>query len=157
MKFNIADRPNVLPWPPMIYVASALAAFALGRFYPLEFVHYHVFIIFGTILTFVGFALDLWAMVVMWRARTNILPHRGADSLIDSGPFRFTRNPIYLGNTVVMMGVSFYFDNGWFLLLGLVAAILVDHLAIRREEIHLAKRFGDEWRNYSTRTPRWLF
>jgi protein-S-isoprenylcysteine O-methyltransferase Ste14 len=157
MKFNIADRPNVLPWPPMIYLASALAAYALGKVYSLEFVHDHVFIIFGTIITFVGFALDLWAMVVMWRARTNILPHRGADSLIDSGPFRFTRNPIYLGNTVVMMGVSFYFDNGWFLLLGLVAAILVDHLAIRREEIHLAKRFGDEWRNYSTRTPRWLF
>jgi protein-S-isoprenylcysteine O-methyltransferase Ste14 len=43
------------------------------------------------------------------------------------------------------------------LLLGLVAAILVHHLAIRREEIHLAKRFGDEWRKYSTRTPRWLF
>ena len=157
MKFNIADRPNVLPWPPMIYVASALAAYALGRFYPLEFVHDHVFIIFGTILIFVGFTLDLWAMVVMWRARTNILPNRGADSLINSGPFRFTRNPIYLGNTVVMLGVSFYFDNGWFLLLGLVAAILVHHLAIRREEIHLAKRFGDEWRNYSTRTPRWLF
>lgn len=156
MKFNIADRPNVLPWPPMIYVVSALAAYGLGNFYPFVFVHYHVFRFSGAILAFAGVALDLWAMFVMWRAKTNILPHRGANVLINFGPFRFTRNPIYLGNTVVMLGVSVYFDNGWFLLLGLGSAILVHFLAIRREEIHLAKRFGDEWRKYSKRTPRWL-
>jgi protein-S-isoprenylcysteine O-methyltransferase Ste14 len=93
----------------------------------------------------------------MWRKNTNILPHRGADALITSGPFRFTRNPIYLGNTIAMLGLSVYLNNGWFAILGLGAAFAVDRLAIRREEAHLAARFREAWLAYAARTPRWLF
>ncbi len=103
-----------------------------------------------------GVLLDLWAMATMWRAKTNILPHKGADTLLTSGPFRFTRNPIYLGNTIAMLSLSAFLDNGWFLALGLGAAIAVQHFAIRREEAHLAARFGQEWSAYSARAPRWL-
>ena len=73
-----------------------------------------------------------------------------------SGPFRFTRNPIYLGNTIVMLGLSAFLDNGWFLALEFGAAIAVQRLAIRREEAHLAARFGEAWSADPARAPRWL-
>ncbi len=157
MKLDFAERPNVLPWPPLIYAASAVAAYGLGRLLPLAFAPDPAARWGGAALAGAGLALDFWAMGVMWRARTNIFPHRGADALMISGPFRWTRNPIYLGNTVVMLGLSLGLDNLWFAALGLAAAVFVQHLAIRREEIHLAQRFGEAWRSYAARTPRWLF
>ena len=157
MKFDIAVRPNILPWPPMIYMAAALAAYVLGQFLPVAFARDRVVSMAGLAVLLAGVLLDLWAMATMWRAKTNILPHKGADTLMTSGPFRFTRNPIYLGNTIAMLGLSAFLDNGWFLALGLGAAIAVQHLAIRREEAHLAARFGEEWSAYSARVPRWLY
>ena len=157
LKFDIAVRPNILPWPPMIYAVAALAAFALGRLVPFAFVWDRTIALTGAAVLFAGVILDFWAMATMWRKKTNILPHRGADALITSGPFRFTRNPIYLGNTVAMLGLSVYLDNGWFALLGFGAAIAIDRLAIRREEAHLAARFGEAWLAYAAHTPRWLF
>lgn len=156
LKFDITVRPNIVPWPPMIYAVGAVSAYALGLLAPFAFGRGHQIGMTGAAVLFAGVILDCWAMATMWRRKTNILPHRGADALITSGPFRFTRNPIYLGNTVAILGLSVYLDNGWFALLGLGAAFAVDRLAIRREEAHLAARFGEAWLTYSARTPRWL-
>lgn len=157
LKFDIAVRPNIIPWPPMLYAAAAISAYVVGRLAPFAFVRDHAIGLTGAAVLFAGATLDCWAMATMWRRKTNIFPHRGADALITSGPFRFTRNPIYLGNTVAMLGLSVYLDNGWFALLGLGAAFAVDRLAIRREEAHLAARFKEAWLSYSAHTPRWLF
>jgi protein-S-isoprenylcysteine O-methyltransferase Ste14 len=92
----------------------------------------------------------------MRRRQTNILPHRAAGRLVTTGPFSFTRNPIYVGNATLMAGVGVAFGNLWFVLLGVVSALAVDRLAIRREERHLAARFGQEWIDYASRVPRWL-
>ncbi len=156
MNFDVAERPNVLPWPPMIYATAALAAVVLGRFLPLGFEPGRAVRTAGVLLACAAVALDISAMAVMWRARTNIFPHRGADALITSGPFHWSRNPIYLGNTLVMLGMALFLGAPWFAALGLAAAAFVQHLAIRREEAHLAQRFGEAWRNYAARTPRWL-
>jgi protein-S-isoprenylcysteine O-methyltransferase Ste14 len=133
-----------------------MAAWLLGLGFPLPMTPSLGVRVVGGLILASGLLLDLSAMVVMRRAHTNILPHRGADALVVSGPFRFTRNPIYLGNTVVMIGVAFMLANAWFLLSALVAAVLVDRLAIRREERHLAQRFGESWRDYAAHTARWL-
>jgi protein-S-isoprenylcysteine O-methyltransferase Ste14 len=157
LTFDRAVRPNILPWPPMIYAVAALAACVLGRLVPLPFVWDHAIALTGAAVLFAGVVLDFWAMATMWRMRTSILPHRGADALVTTGPFRFTRNPIYLGNTIAMLGLSVYLDNGWFALLGFGAAIAVDRLAIRREEAHLAARFGQAWYSYAALAPRWFY
>ena len=162
MTFDIGLRPNVLPWPPMIFVASCLAAYALGRFAPLPFgplagTSGRTMEFGGAALALAGAALDLWAMAEMWRGKTNILPHVGADALIASGPFRWTRNPIYCGNVALMCGLAIALGNLWFVAFAIVAALLVERLAIRREEAHLERRFGQAWRDYADRTPRWLF
>lgn len=104
----------------------------------------------------IGLGLDLWAMATMMRTRTNILPNRAAGRLVTQGPFAISRNPIYLGNTMLMFGIGLAFNVLWLLPLGICAAALVERLAIRREEAHLALMFGPEWVAYATTTARWL-
>ena len=92
----------------------------------------------------------------MRRARANILPHRAATALVTAGPFSFTRNPIYFGNTLLLLGAALLLHDLWFVVAALVAALAVDRLAIRREEAHLAAKFGAEWEEYRQKVRRWL-
>lgn len=152
----IHSRPNVLPWPPMLLVLAALSAIALGALWPAPGSGDDWLTGVGFVLLGLGVVLDAWAILTMRAAGTNILPNRGADALVTWGPFRASRNPIYLANTLLLIGIGLAFGNLWFVLMAFVSAVLVDRLAIRREERHLASRFGDDWTAYAARTPRWL-
>ena len=151
-----SQSPNSVPWPPLILAVAMAASLGLGQLVPLPLPSDLWLQIMGSIVAFVGVALDLWAILTMRRLHTNILPHRAAGRLVTTGPFRFTRNPIYVGNATLMAGIGFAFGNCWFVLLGVVSALVVDRLAIRREERHLGARFGQDWLDYASRVPRWL-
>lgn len=153
------DCPNRIPWPPIIVVVTVLAAVAAHNLYPLTFAFFTNTTsgrMIGVLLMGAGFALDIAALVTMRRARTNILPHRPADKLLTHGVFSVSRNPIYLGNTVLLLGAAGAFQIGWFAIFAAIAAIGVDKLAIRREEGHLAHKFGAAWADYVEKVPRWL-
>ena len=156
MALDFKTRPNTLPWPPMIYAAAVLAAVALDRVAPLTFEIPMAVRGLGVVLIVGGLGLDFSAIFTMRRARTNIMPHRAADRLVDWGPFALTRNPIYFGNAVAVVGVAIAVSDAWFLVAAFAAAALTERLAIRREEAHLELRFGDAWRAYAKRTPRWF-
>ncbi|MCU0984153.1 MAG: isoprenylcysteine carboxylmethyltransferase family protein [Acetobacteraceae bacterium] len=151
-----ADRPNRLPWPPILFGGAALAAWLAGRALPLPWPEAQALAMLGWAMIAAGVALDLWAMAVMTRRRANILPHRAATALVTEGPFAWSRNPIYLGNSLLLGGCGFAFGNAWFLIAAAGAAVAVSILAIRREEAHLAARFGEDWTGYAARTARWL-
>lgn len=153
------DRPNTLPWPPLIYAGSAVLAVVMGYQIPLAGLMPDGTIIYvvGGMLILAGLTLDVAAMATMYRHRANILPHRAATALVTSGVFAVSRNPIYLGNTIFLIGIGLVLGNAWFLPAALAAACAVTHLAIRREEAHLAARFGAAWLAYAARTPRWLW
>ena len=85
-----------------------------------------------------------------------MLPNSPSTALVTSGPYRFTRNPIYLGNTVALLGFAIGLRWGWLLLLLPVTVAAVNWLAISREEEHLRLRFADEWKSYSSRVRRWI-
>jgi protein-S-isoprenylcysteine O-methyltransferase Ste14 len=95
-------------------------------------------------------------MLEMRRRRANILPHRAATALVTTGPFAWSRNPIYLANGLLLLGLGGLFDNAWFFVAAPVAAFATDRLAIRREERHLAALFGAAWSVYVGRVRRWL-
>ncbi|WP_137179365.1 isoprenylcysteine carboxylmethyltransferase family protein [Roseomonas sp. AR75] len=151
-----ADRPNTVPWPPILYGAAALLAWLLGRVAPLPWPDSALLAPAGWMLIALGLGLDVWAMAVMARRRANILPHRAATALVTEGPFAWSRNPIYLGNATLLTGCALAFGNAWFLVAAAGAAAAVTVLAIRREEAHLALRFGAAWHAYAARTARWF-
>ncbi|WP_428486755.1 methyltransferase family protein [Rhodopila sp.] len=148
--------PNTVPWPPLIYGAAVVAAVALNRRIPLSGCIAGGIRPVGAIVMLSGLAFDGSAMLSMRRHHANILPHRAATALVTSGPFSVSRNPIYLGNTLMLAGAALAFDNLWFAGMAAVAARAVTGLAIKREESHLAASFGAAWQDYAGRVPRWF-
>ncbi len=154
------DRPNSIPWPPMIYVGFAIASVLLHKLMPLGWpsgAFRIVLAAIGLCLICAGIALELVTALIFRRHRTTILPNRGATTLITEGPFAKSRNPIYLGNTFLLLGAGLLSGIAWFIPAALSAAFATQKLAIEREERHLGARFGKAWEDYAARTPRWLF
>ena len=151
------EAPNRIPWPPILYGLALLVGVGLGKVAPAPaWLDGPVARGLGGLLLALGLGLDLAAAITMWRRRANILPHRPATALVTSGPFAWSRNPIYLGNTTALCGAGLAFANPWLIGTGLIAAVAVNRLAIVREEAHLARLFGGDWEAYCRRTPRWL-
>lgn len=152
--------PNTIPWPPLLYGGGAVLALLLDRAAPLPAswvgAQWPAVRFLGDALLLAGVALDLWAMATMWRGKANILPHRAATALVTHGPFALSRNPIYLGNTCLLLGAGLAFGIAWFIPAAVIAAGLTSRLAIAREEAHLNARFGRAWREYRLRVNRWV-
>lgn len=156
---DIAAAPNRFPWPPIIYLAAIAVSIALWILYPLPW--------FGSPLSDILFAvgwlaiiavvaIDFSAMRTLARANTTIMPNKASAHLVTDGPFSFTRNPIYLANTLLMIGVAMISGIIWFVLFGLIAAFITQKLAIEREEKHLGARFGKRYFDYAKRVRRWI-
>lgn len=159
MDNDILQRPNRIPWPPILYLGAIAVALALEAIWPTDTLLAQASTwrrVAGVAIAAMGFGFDLTAMRRMRRARTNILPHRGAEQLLTSGVFAVSRNPIYLGNTLLLAGIALAFSLPWLLASTLAASVLVEWLAIRREERHLAARFGQAFADYTRRVPRWI-
>jgi protein-S-isoprenylcysteine O-methyltransferase Ste14 len=152
------ERPNVVPWPPIVFIGAVAVAVVLEYLLPLGGVlpASGAVRLTGAAAMLAGIALDVAAMLEMHRAKANIQPHRAATFLVTTGPFALSRNPIYLGNTVLIAGAGFAFGNPWMVLMAVAIIRLVSVLAVRREEAHLAARFGEAWAAYAKRTPRWI-
>jgi protein-S-isoprenylcysteine O-methyltransferase Ste14 len=153
------DRPNRIPWPPLIYLAAAIGGLVAEVNYPLPWVigsTATVLQVLGAILGIGALAIDVIAAKTFAYHQTTILPHRAATTLITTGPYAWSRNPIYLGNTLLVLGAGLYFGKLWLVILAPAAAIITQKLAIEREERHLAEKFGQQWMDYTSKVRRWL-
>lgn len=155
---SIEDRPSQIPWPPILLVLVMGAAWWLGRVMPLAWpgLDDPPARLIGVGLGIVGLALIIWAARTLWRRHTTVLPHKGVAELVTDGPFRYRRNPIYIGDALILLGMAEMTKNVWFALVVPVFMILVTWLAILPEERHLEARFGDRWRAYRDATRRWI-
>lgn len=151
-------RPTGFPWPPLLIAFCVLGALSLGYLYPLPWPGMNDWSarIIGLGFGVVGLALLIWAIVTMHRARTNILPHKAADKLVTHGPFARFRNPIYLGDALLFLGLAELTQNIWFVIFAAAFVPLITWLAIIPEERHLEAKFGDDYRAYKKRSRRWL-
>jgi protein-S-isoprenylcysteine O-methyltransferase Ste14 len=105
-----------------------------------------------------GFALALgvWAVATMLGAGTNIPTHRPATAIVTGGPYRFSRNPIYLGLFVGLVGLAIAFDDLWLLIALAPFALVIRYGVVAREEAYLERKFGEVYRGYCARVRRWL-
>jgi protein-S-isoprenylcysteine O-methyltransferase Ste14 len=101
-------------------------------------------------------ALDTQAMLRFMRSRTSFNPARPATALVTGGPYRFTRNPMYLGMAGAYAGLAVATGVLWALAFLPVVVLTIDRLVIRREERHLAVAFGEEYERYRSRVRRWV-
>jgi protein-S-isoprenylcysteine O-methyltransferase Ste14 len=151
-------KPLTYPWPPLLFGLAILSAFGLGRMAPIEMVHSHGWapVIAGSILIAVAACLHVWAWRTLLDRHTTVLPHRCSTHLVTCGPYRFTRNPIYLGNTIMMAGIGLAVLNPWFMIMSAITVVVTTLFVIRNEELHLLSRFGFEFERYRRTTSRWI-
>ena len=146
--------------PPLLPLATVLGGIGLERLWPLaaEFAlpapaRYWV----GGILIAVSLlVLGLWPVVMFRRSGQSELPWRPTPSIIEDGPYRFTRNPMYLQMLLICVGLSIILSNGWILLLTPLCAWALYRFAIAPEETYLERKFGQPYRDYQGRVRRWL-
>jgi protein-S-isoprenylcysteine O-methyltransferase Ste14 len=152
------DRPNtnLMVHPPLVALMFIVTAYFLGRFVPLPFVAPVILRYIGLGLTFVGFLLGIASFIEFRRARTTLDPHGSTKQLVTSGIYRFTRNPIYLGFLLTVIGLPLNSGLYWGIVLAPFYVLLMNRLIIRHEEAYLEKKFGNTFTGYTARVRRWL-
>jgi protein-S-isoprenylcysteine O-methyltransferase Ste14 len=110
----------------------------------------------GVALVVVSVSLATWAVRVMKTAGTNVRPDRPALIIVRSGPYRFTRNPMYLSLCLLQLGLGFLLD-GWIPLLFAIPLMLILHFGvILREESYLEAKFGEQYLALKREVRRWI-
>ncbi|HWB44897.1 MAG TPA: isoprenylcysteine carboxylmethyltransferase family protein [Hyphomicrobiaceae bacterium] len=152
------EKPSVIPWPPLLFAGAVAAGLILGELSPLPWpgLDDRPARIAGYALGLVGVALAGWGIFTLMRAGTTVQPHKTAGRLVTEGAFRFRRNPIYMGEVLVFLGLAQVTYNIWLAIMAPVFAVAILFLSILPEERHLEARFGDEYRDYKARTRRWF-
>jgi protein-S-isoprenylcysteine O-methyltransferase Ste14 len=113
-------------------------------------------IIIGLLLLALGFLLRVWATVYFYDHSMRVISLEPQGSLITSGPYRFSRNPLYLGgNVFIFFGAALVLGSPTALVATALHLPLMDRF-IRREERQLERQFGEQWQNYKQRVRRWL-
>jgi len=151
------NSPGVKFPPPLIFVTGFLAGLALERWvYRTSLGPRGTLAAAGWALAIAAIAFAGWGMVTFWRARTAIIPHRPASNLVRHGPYRFTRNPMYVGLTGLYTGLALMFNVGWPLVMLPFVLVGLWVLVIRREERYLLAAFGKEYAAFQREVRRWL-
>jgi protein-S-isoprenylcysteine O-methyltransferase Ste14 len=152
------DHPGVIAPPPLIYLGFLLAGWGLGRLAGLPSIGGDAvarMVVAGLLIGF-GLALELWAIGAFRRRCTAVQPWKPSTALVAEGPYRFSRNPIYLGFAVTYLGLALAL-NSWLALALLVPCLLVvDRGVIAREERYLSAKFGASYDTYRGRVRRWI-
>jgi protein-S-isoprenylcysteine O-methyltransferase Ste14 len=152
--------PNVRIPPPFVFVAGFLVGWLIdAKVYHLWPVAGHTF---STIADFIGGVLfgggimvSISGVLTFRRAKTSIVPIRDASTLVRTGPYAVTRNPMYVGLTLSYIGLAILLDSGWSLLLLPVVILALTRFVIEREERYMETAFGDEYRAYQREVGRW--
>jgi protein-S-isoprenylcysteine O-methyltransferase Ste14 len=153
------DNSGVRIFPPAIYVAGLVAGFALQWVWPmpiLPVVWVRAGRWIGGLLLLLWVVLTIWPVVTFSRAGTTPNPTRPTTVLTFHGPYRFTRNPMYLSLAFLQVGVAFVANASWPSLFAIPVLWLVRRMVIDREEDYLTRKFGDEYLAYKQRVRRWL-
>ena len=151
------ETAQVLIRPPLAWALAVIAGLVLDWLAPLPFLpeDWPAGLV-GAVVFVLALVLAIWAIDTMTRAGTNVPTNRPTTAIVESGPYRFTRNPIYLGMFGGLIGLGIAFDNPWLLLLMALFALVIRYGVVAREEAYLERMFGDAYRGYRRRVRRWL-
>lgn len=159
MREAASDTSGVRIFPPFIYAGLFVVGYALHRFVPLR--------LWPDALPSAARAAA-WVLVVIWaalggsavwlfrRAGTTPNPTKPTAAVVMHGPYRITRNPMYLGLVFLYLGLSIFVNSVWPLVLLPAVIALVQRFVIAREEAYLEAKFGEEYRAYKARVRRWI-
>ena len=146
-------------WPPAIYGAASAIAVVLAWWMPRTFIPDALILplrVIGVAIIVVGVVIVLAAARLFRRAGTPVPPTEPTTVLVTGGIYRWTRNPMYLGLSLILLGIGFATGSVWFFIALVAAVFAVTKLAIEKEEVYLADKFGAPYLDYKSRVRRWI-
>src|SRR5262249_13461566 len=151
-----SDRPGVIAPPPLLYLGALALGLILHVLFPLRPLPPLIARSVGALLVARTVPFMLRARRLMLRAGTNVNPYKPATAIVQAGPFRVSRNPLYLSLTLLYVGLALLVNTLWpFLLLPIVIGVMITGV-VEREERYLEAKFGEEYRVYAASVRRWL-
>jgi protein-S-isoprenylcysteine O-methyltransferase Ste14 len=152
-----ADTSQVAVRPPIAWALAVLVGLALNWLMPLPFMPPAVPAGWlGGALFAIALALFAWAIVTITRAGSNVPTNTPTTTIVEAGPYRFTRNPIYVAMFLGLAGLALAFDSLWLLVVLVPFALVIRYGVVAREEAYLERKFDDVYRRYRSRVRRWL-
>lgn len=157
MNARVADSANALVRPPIAVLAAIAASLAANWLYPLPLVSAGAVLVWaGAAVFLLGFALAAWAISTFRAAGTRVETYRPTSTVVDYGPYRFTRNPIYTGMFLGLTGLALGFNTWWFIVALVIFFMIIRFGVVAREEVYLEHKFGETYLAYKSRVRRWL-
>ena len=153
---RVSSGAQVRLLPPAVYFGPFSVMWALHWWRPWTMPGGGALTIAGLALVVTGIALTLWSAVTFRRAHTTIIPWGQVSAMVTIGPFRFSRNPIYLADAIAYLGATLLIHSWWPMLVLPGVLLVMRRKVIDREERYLTERFGDAYREYQLRVRRWL-
>jgi len=150
------DHAGVVFHPPVLLAVLIAAGFVLRWAAPMQVVPLSVSRTLGPFLTAASFGLAGWAAVTFRKRGTSVPTYTPTDAIVSTGPYRLSRNPIYVSMALLLVGLGVWTNSGWFWLLAVISVLLLTFGVIVREERYLARKFGHEFDEYRSRVRRWI-
>ncbi|MEM6665744.1 MAG: isoprenylcysteine carboxylmethyltransferase family protein [Pseudomonadota bacterium] len=153
------DRPDIVILPPVLLVLALGLAVALEWLVPLDILaswDTPVSLVPGLAIMAVAGVLGVWGVLAFRRAGTHVHPTQPALVIVTDGPYRFTRNPMYLGIILLTIGIGVAASLDWALVLAPIVALVLHFGVVLREEAYLTAKFGAQYKALLAATRRWL-
>ena len=150
------DHADVKIHPPILTLIFIAIAYVAKWVVPIPFAVPGVLRLIGFALVVIGFLCGVAAFLAFRKARTTLDPHGKVSAIVTGGIYRFTRNPIYLGFLLMLIGLPLNSGSYWGVLLAPIFLLSMNSLVIEKEEAYLEKKFKDVYTSYKSRVRRWL-
>lgn len=153
------DRPDIVIFPPLASAIAPAAAIVLEWLVPLGLLPAPgawAGLVPGLVLLLLAGGLAISGARAFKRAGTNVNPHQPALKLVETGPYRFTRNPMYLGMVIFQIGLALTFSLDWAIPIAVILWAVLHYGVVLREEEYLTAKFGGAYEGFLRRTRRWL-
>jgi protein-S-isoprenylcysteine O-methyltransferase Ste14 len=151
------DSSDAIVRPPIAWALSFFLGLGADWLYPMPFVPLTVprgWI--GGAVVAAGFVLAIWAIVTIRGAGSQVETYKPTTAIVANGPYRFTRNPIYIGMCLGQIGLAIGFDSLWILGMLVPFFLVVRYGVVAREEAYLERKFGGLYLDYKSQVRRWL-
>jgi protein-S-isoprenylcysteine O-methyltransferase Ste14 len=152
------DRPSINKFvhPPILTLGFIILGLLLGKFLPIFPALAATLRMIGYPMALIGFLIGMAGFLEIRKANTTLDPHGTVTTVVTSGIYRITRNPIYLGFLMMVIGFPLAYVSFWGVILAPFFVLSMNQLVIEKEEAYLEKKFGEMYISFKSRVKRWL-
>ncbi len=150
------DIAGVIAPPPLIFLAAVIVGLGLEWALRVDIALGRIGLVIGLLVIAEAVAVALWARQQFVKGGTSIRPEVPSEAILTTGPFRFSRNPLYLSLASLQIGIGIAASMAWVIALVIPALLVIRYGVIAREERYLERKFGEEYLNYKNSVRRWL-